>query len=175
MAQPLHADSYWKTCLRPKQVEVARMLCPRQHLLPSRLCSKYLINGDQEESFNNSKESETNLALDILAVLRKKGPGSFDKFCDILLEIKDSTLIEVERSLRSYRYSAEIRHSAEQSRSQVAAHQHFYQEGETRSSQRGRVLLFASSLAVQFDKYYTEYYITSLLLHVNNDDTTCHK
>ena len=70
--------------LKPQLVSVAEVLCPLRNRLPPRLYSRDLINGDEEERFTESTKSETDLALEILAVVRKQGPGSFDKFCEVL-------------------------------------------------------------------------------------------
>ena len=99
-------DPKWEQQLRPQSVTVAEMLRPRRNRLASRLYSKALINGDEEETFLNSTKSETDLATDILIVLRNQGPGSFDKFCDVLLEVGDDTLRGVEKSLRPSRQAS---------------------------------------------------------------------
>ena len=59
-----------------------------------------LINDDEEERFSTSNDSETDLALNLLRLLRTQGPGSFDKFCDVLLQVEDGTLCAVEKCLR---------------------------------------------------------------------------
>ena len=100
------ADPKWNTHLRPKQLQVAEMLCPRRNRLAARLGSKCLITRDEEDSFINSIKSETDLAIDILMVLRRQGEGSFDKFCDVLLETKDDTLMKIEKSLRPHRQTS---------------------------------------------------------------------
>ena len=100
------ADPKWDKHLRPQQVEVAEMLSPRRNRLIARLGSKGLINVDEEDSFINSNKPETDLAQDILRVLRRQAKGSFDKFCDVLLEVKDDTLNAVEKSLRPHRQTS---------------------------------------------------------------------
>ena len=111
MATAAAADSRWETVVKPQLVTVAEQLCPLRNRLPPRLYSKSLINGDEEERFTKSTKSETDLALEILTVLRKQGPGSFDEFCDVLLEPKDEMLDNLERRLRPDRLiSAESKH-----------------------------------------------------------------
>ena len=100
------ADPKWNTHLRPKQVEVAEMLQPRRNRLAARLGSKYLITRDEEDSYINSNKSETDLATDILMVLRRQHEGSFDKFCDVLLEAEDDSLKNLEKSLRPHRQTS---------------------------------------------------------------------
>ena len=75
----------------------------RQKLLPSRLFSTDLISENEEERLSKSNKTETELALDILTLLRKQCSGSFDKFWQVLLETKDSTLRGVEKRFRSGR------------------------------------------------------------------------
>ena len=99
-------DPKWDTRVKPKLVEVAEMLSPRRNRLPARLFSEDLINANEHERFNNSTMSDTDLALDILMVLRKQVEGSFDKFCDVLLEVKDKTLNDLEKSLRPDRQTS---------------------------------------------------------------------
>ena len=84
-------------------MKVARQLSPRRHHLATRLFSEGLLNGDEEEKFNHSSKSETDLALEILAVLRNQSQGSFDKFCNVLLDVKDDALRDVEKLLRPHR------------------------------------------------------------------------
>ena len=102
----IQIDPKWDIRLKPKLVEVAKMLSPRRNRLPARLFSENLINEDELERFTNSDKLDTDLALDILIVLRKQVEGSFDKFCDVLLEVKDETLNAVEKSLRPNRQTS---------------------------------------------------------------------
>ena len=105
-------DPKWETVLKPRLVEVAEVLCPLRNRLPSRLYSKNLISSDEEERFTKSTKEDTDLALEILQVLRKQGPGSFDKFCDVLLATKDTTLHDLERIFRpDPPHSSESKHA----------------------------------------------------------------
>ena len=91
----------WETRLKPQLVDVAEILSPRRNRIPSRLFSKGLISEDDLDRFDASTKVETDLALDILHLLRRRQrPGSFDTFCDVLLQTKDDTLLDVERQLR---------------------------------------------------------------------------
>ncbi|XP_062508651.1 caspase-2-like [Corticium candelabrum] len=96
----LGPDPSWEKYLKPKMVKVAEQLCPRRHNLVPRLYAADLINSDEEQEFSLSQEADTKLALKILRVLRKQGPGSFDKFCDVLRDVEDGSLCDVERVLR---------------------------------------------------------------------------
>ena len=102
----IRIDPKWDSRLKPKLVKVAEMLSPRRNRLPARLFSENLINEDELERFTNSDKLDTDLALEILFVLRKEVEGSFDKFCDVLLEVKDETLNGVEKSLRPDRQTS---------------------------------------------------------------------
>ena len=132
-------DPKWESQLKPILVSVAEQLCPRKNLLPSRLFSADLISENEEERLTKSNKTETELALDILALLRKQCSGSFDKFCQVLLETKDPTLRGVEKRLRSGRPSGKDsvdgQHLAEPDRSVVAA----CQESRQESCSRGNV------------------------------------
>ena len=97
------SDPNWETHLTPKLLTVAECLSPRRNRLPAMLFSEELINLDNFYRFTTSTMSETDLALDILAVLRMKGQGSFNKFCDVLLEIGDDASRHVEKLLRPNR------------------------------------------------------------------------
>ena len=91
----------WETRLKSQLVDVAEILSPRRNRIPPRLFSKGLISEDDLDRFDASTKVETDLALDILNLLRRRQrPGSFDTFCDVLLQTKDDTLLDVERQLR---------------------------------------------------------------------------
>ena len=94
------SDPLWETQLRPIYVDVTDQLCPRRHRLPARLYGAGLINRDEEQKLRMSNKADTELAEEILGILRTQPPGSFDKFCDILKKVNDSTLNEVEKLLR---------------------------------------------------------------------------
>ena len=96
-------DPKWESQLRPQLLSVAEQLRPRRNLLPARLYSALLISEDDEERLNASDKTETKLALDILSLLRKQCSGSFETFCQVLLETGDPTLCQVENRLRRYR------------------------------------------------------------------------
>ncbi len=100
MATDALEDSRWETVLKPQLVEVAGVLRPRRNRLSARLFSRDLISKDEDERFTESTKVETDLALDILRVLSNQGPGSFDKFCEVLLEVRDGTLRTLEKRLR---------------------------------------------------------------------------
>ena len=95
-------DPRWESRLKPQLMSVAEQLSPRRNLLSSRLFSANLISENEEERLSKSDKTETELALEILALLRKQTCGSFDTFCKVLLQTKDPTLREVEKHLRSY-------------------------------------------------------------------------
>ncbi|XP_062509706.1 2' cyclic ADP-D-ribose synthase AbTIR-like isoform X2 [Corticium candelabrum] len=95
-------DPSWEKLLKPFKLRVAKQLCPRRHHLVTLLSSKGLLTEDEEEQFNKSTKSETDLALDVLAVLCKQISGSFDRFCDVLLDTKDKALCDVEKLLRPH-------------------------------------------------------------------------
>ena len=96
-------DPNWESQLRPQLLQVAQQLRPLRHRLVARLYSQCLITDDEEEKFRKSTTSETDLAVDILHVLRHEKVGSFDKFCEVLLEVGDGSLYDVEKLLRPYR------------------------------------------------------------------------
>ena len=100
---PEGIDPNWDSQLRPQLLQVAQQLRPLRHRLVPRLYSQRLITDDEEEKFRKSTTSETDLAIDILHVLRHQKVGSFDKFCEILLEVGDDSLRAVEKLLRPYR------------------------------------------------------------------------
>ena len=93
-------DPNWDSQLRPQLLQVAQQLRPRRHNLVARLYCQRLITDDEEEKFVKSTTTETDLALDILCVLRRQKVGSFDNFCKVLLEVEQ---IDVEKLLRPYR------------------------------------------------------------------------
>ena len=95
-------DPRWESQLRPQLLSVAERLRPRRNLLPARLYSALLISEDDEERLNASDKTETELALDILSLLRKQCSGSFETFCQVLLETRNPTLCRVEKRLRRY-------------------------------------------------------------------------
>ena len=117
----------WETRLKPQLVEVAEILSPQRHRLPARLFSKGLISGDDLDRFDASTKVEMDLALDILhLLLRRQRPGSFDTFCDVLLQTKDDTLRDVERQLRphvQHQDNTESHDLAEQNSLHVTQHQ----------------------------------------------------
>ena len=97
-------DPFWEKQLKPHKLQVAKQLSSRRHHLFTLLFSKGLLNGDEEDQFNRSTKSETDLALDIFAVLRNQSIGWFDKFCEVLLDTKDEALGDVEKLLRPHHY-----------------------------------------------------------------------
>ena len=96
-------DPKWEEVLKPRLLAVAKTLSPLRNKLPTRLFTRGLITEDEYERFSKSAKTETDVALDILAVLAKQSSGSFDKFCDVLLETEDKTLDDLEKSLRPHR------------------------------------------------------------------------
>lgn len=70
---------------------------PRRHKLPARLFGVRLINTREEEILSRSWGSDVDQAFDIL---RSQPPGSFNKFCEVLLKIEDPTLRHIESCLR---------------------------------------------------------------------------
>ena len=96
-------DPNWESQLRPQYNKVAEQLCPRRHRLVARLYSQRLITDDEEQEFSKSTKLERDLAIQILQVLRHQTVGSFDKFCEVLLEVGEKSLREVEKLLRPYR------------------------------------------------------------------------
>ena len=97
--QTLERDPEWEK-LRPLSVQVAKNLFPRRNRLSSLLYSAGLLREEEEEEFTSSKKPESDLAKDILRVLRTQGPGSFDAFCNVLLQVEDGALLHVEKFLR---------------------------------------------------------------------------
>ena len=93
-------DPKWEERLKPYFVSVAKVLNPRRNHLPAELFSASLLSDDEEQRFTASDKSEMDVALDILHVLRKQPVGSFDKFCDVLLQVDDSGLHDVVKLLR---------------------------------------------------------------------------
>ena len=95
-------DPKWETHLRPQYMKVAVLLSPSRHHLASRLFSKHLLTASEEEEFNklSKSKSEEEVAKEILGVLRKQSVGSFDKFCEVLSDVGDSTLDDVVKRLR---------------------------------------------------------------------------
>ena len=114
MAEALEfeADPEWDKTLRPYMTKVAENLNPRQNRLPSFLFSARLLTIDEEEKFSKSTEAETALALELLRVLMKGGRGTFNKFCDVLLEVKAKALQKMEKFLRPNRQEDIGRHCA---------------------------------------------------------------
>ena len=100
LSMALGIDPKWELQLKPHLLPVAEQLRPSRHQLPTRLYSKSLIKRDEEQKFQNSTKTETDLALEILTVLRHQCVGSFDQFCDVLLEVGDESLCDVEKLLR---------------------------------------------------------------------------
>ncbi|XP_062523506.1 uncharacterized protein LOC134198182 isoform X2 [Corticium candelabrum] len=98
----LRIDPKWETHLRPQYMEVAILLSPSRHHLTSRLYSKHLLTVSEEEEFNklSKSKSEEEVAKEILGVLRKQSVGSFEKFCEVLSDVGDSTLDDVVKRLR---------------------------------------------------------------------------
>ena len=131
-------DPKWESQLKPITLWVAEQLSPRQNFLPSRLFSANLISENEEQRLIKSNKTETELALDILTLLRRQCSGSFDKFCQVLLETKDHTLRGVEQRLRPGRPygkdSVDGQHLAEPDRSVVAACQQSRQESRLRGN-----------------------------------------
>ena len=115
MAADQCPEDPWETQLKPIKLDVAKLLCPSRHHLPTLLFSANLITEDEEERFNKLKstETDTNIALGILDVLSKQGPTSFDRFCQVLLKTKDDTLAGVEKRLRPYLYTSQRQTAAE--------------------------------------------------------------
>ena len=103
MAEALKVDPEWNDKLRPHMLQVAEILNPRRNRLPSLLFSARLLNNNEEEKFSKSTETETDLALGILRVLRSGGPGTFNIFCDVLLKVEDGALQKIEKFLRPNR------------------------------------------------------------------------
>ena len=95
-------DPKWETHLRPQYMKAAVLLSPSRHHLASRLFSKHLLTASEEEEFNklSKSKSEEEVAKEILGVLRKQSVGSFDKFCEVLSDVGDSTLDDVVKRLR---------------------------------------------------------------------------
>ena len=99
--QTLERDPEWEVKLRPHFVEVAKNLFPRRNRLSSLLYSAGLLNEEEEEEFSQSKKAESDLAKDILRIVRTRGPGSFNTFCNVLLRVEDDGVRRVEKFLRS--------------------------------------------------------------------------
>ena len=95
-------DPKWETHLRPQYMEVVILLCPSWHHLTSRLYSKHLLTASEEEEFNklSKSKSEEEVAKEILGVLCKQSVGSFEKFCEVLSDVGDSTLDDLVKRLR---------------------------------------------------------------------------
>ena len=99
--QTLERDPEWEIKLRPHFVEVAENLFPRRNRLSSLLYSAGLLREKEEEEFTKSEKAESDLAMEILRVLRTHGRGSFNTFCNVLLQVGDGALGRVEKFLRS--------------------------------------------------------------------------
>jgi hypothetical protein len=94
------SDPQWETRLRPVYIDVTDQLCPRRNRLPARLYGAGLINSDEEQKLKLSSKADTELAEEILGILRTQPPPSFDKFCDVLKKVNDASLNAVEKLLR---------------------------------------------------------------------------
>ena len=101
-------DPNWESHLRPQLLQTTQKLRPLSHRLVAKLYSQrlvarlnrqLLITDDEEEKFSKLTKSETDLAFNI----RNQEIGSFDKLCEVLLEVGDDSLRDVENLLCSYR------------------------------------------------------------------------
>ena len=115
--EELGPDPLWETQLRPRFLKVAELLLPRRNRLPARLFSASLINGEEEQQFSTSNEPETEVALKILRVLQIQRPQSFDRFCEVLRQVKE--LLPVEKWIRPNRRSMEAQPPAKKLKLEV--------------------------------------------------------
>ena len=111
-SQPIERDPEWEIKLRPLFTKVAENLFPRRNRLSSLLYSAGLLREKEEEEFAKSEKAESELAMDILRVLRTQGPGSFNTFCNVLLQVEDGALERVEKFLRSGGQDRKSTHTA---------------------------------------------------------------
>ena len=116
-------DPKWDERLRPHYLTVAEHLHPRKNRLPALLYQERLLTGDEQEHFDTIREQETDVALLILSVLRNQPEGSFDKFCNVLLQVPETRLHGIVKLLRSNDggESSMGGHETEQNSSQASA------------------------------------------------------
>ena len=103
-AEGTAVDPRWKRMLQCHSIRTTLIenLKPLQNDLLSRLFRDGLLPDRETIQFIASNGSETASATKLLDVLQKQGVGSFDKFCDALLQANDSLndLRPLERLLR---------------------------------------------------------------------------
>ena len=97
--QELGRDPGWEK-MRPHTDTVAKNLFPRRNRLVCKLYSAKLLSEEEDEEFAKTDMPETDLALNILRVLRKQGPGSLNTFCEVLLKDEDVALRNLEKLIR---------------------------------------------------------------------------
>ena len=91
-------DPNWETYLRHQLPSVVQVLRPK--MLADRLYADRLLNKTEYEDLTHSADSQENKARRMLLMLQRRGPGSFDQFCDVLQQVDGQKFIE--EMLRPY-------------------------------------------------------------------------